>query len=314
MRISTAQMNAVGTNGMGRLQNDLYNLQNQLSTGRRIVTPSDDPIGAAQALRVSAAKGIVEMHQANQVTATNRLTEVEGALGSVEDQLTGIYEKAIAAGNATYTASDRAAIATELQQSLGNLVALANIKDSTGNYMFAGYKGTAEPFTVTGATAPVSHTNPSVSYAGDDGQQRVAIGAGQTIQINMPGSEAFVQVKDITGASTGGSMFDAVQNMIDAVQTGASGAAYNTALANLQGAMDTVSNARTHVGTRMAAVESMATMSDAMRTQYAAQISQIEDLDYAQAISTFTSKQTQLTALQQTFAQTSKMSLFDYIA
>ena len=314
MRISTAQMNAVSTSGMGRLQNDLYTLQNQLSTGKRIATPADDPIGAAQAVQVSASKGVVAMHQTNQTTATNRLTEVEGALGSVQDQLSGIFEKAVAAGNATYTASDRAAIATEMQQSLNNLVALANVKDSTGNYMFSGYMGTTEPFTVTGTTAGVSNANPSVAYAGDDGQQKIAIGAGQTVAMNITGSEAFMRIHDSTGTVTGGSMFDAVQNAINAIQAGASGASYTTALSHLQGAMDTVSDARTQVGTRQNSVDSMAAMSESMSAQYAQQLSDIEDLDYTKAISDFTSKQTQLTALQQTFAQVSKLSLFNYIA
>ena len=305
MRISTMQIYNGGTAGIQKLQSDLYSAQNQVSTGRRIVTPKDDPIGAAQALMVTQAGAVNELYLKNQGTADSKLSALDSTLQGVNDELVNIYEKSIAAGNGAYSDSDRKAIAAELTERLDSLVSLANTQDGNGRYVFAGFQSTTKPF-----------SGSPVVYAGDDGQQKLQVTASQYVTTNLSGNDVFMNVVDANGVSTGQSMFQSVQDMITFLNTpgGSAGSpAYTTALSNISASIDNVLRNQATVGARQSSLESMTNTAEDRVVQYAQQLSDIEDLDYAKAITEISQKKLQLDATQATFAKTAQLSLFDYI-
>ncbi|MDE1547160.1 flagellar hook-associated protein FlgL [Dechloromonas agitata] len=305
MRISTMQIYNGGTAGIQKLQSDLYSAQNQVSTGRRIVTPKDDPIGAAQALMVTQAGAVNELYLKNQGTADSKLSALDSTLQGINDELVGIYEKSIAAGNGAYSDSDRKAIAAELTERLDSLISLANTQDGNGRYVFAGFQSTTKPF-----------SGSPVVYAGDDGQQKLQVTASQYVTTNLSGNDVFMNVVDANGVSTGQSMFQSVQDMITFLNTpgGSAGSpAYTTALSNISASIDNVLRNQATVGARQSSLESMTNTAEDRVVQYAQQLSDIEDLDYAKAITEISQKKLQLDATQATFAKTAQLSLFDYI-
>ncbi|MBF1164274.1 MAG: flagellar hook-associated protein FlgL [Dechloromonas agitata] len=305
MRISTMQIYNGGTAGIQKLQSDLYSAQNQVSTGRRIVTPKDDPIGAAQALMVTQAGAVNELYLKNQGTADSKLSALDSTLQGINDELVNIYEKSIAAGNGAYSDSDRKAIAAELTERLDSLISLANTQDGNGRYVFAGFQSTTKPF-----------SGSPVVYAGDDGQQKLQVTASQYVTTNLSGNDVFMNVVDANGVSTGQSMFQSVQDMITFLNTpgGSAGSpAYTTALSNISASIDNVLRNQATVGARQSSLESMTNTAEDRVVQYAQQLSDIEDLDYAKAITEISQKKLQLDATQATFAKTAQLSLFDYI-
>ncbi len=305
MRISTMQIYNGGTAGIQKLQSDLYSAQNQVSTGRRIVTPKDDPIGAAQALMVTQAGAVNELYLKNQGTADSKLSALDSTLQGINDELVNIYEKSIAAGNGAYSDSDRKAIAAELTERLDSLISLANTQDGNGRYVFAGFQSTTKPF-----------SGLPVVYAGDDGQQKLQVTASQYVTTNLSGNDVFMNVVDANGVSTGQSMFQSVQDMITFLNTpgGSAGSpAYTTALSNISASIDNVLRNQATVGARQSSLESMTNTAEDRVVQYAQQLSDIEDLDYAKAITEISQKKLQLDATQATFAKTAQLSLFDYI-
>ncbi len=305
MRISTMQIYNGGTAGIQKLQSDLYSAQNQVSTRRRIVTPKDDPIGAAQALMVTQAGAVNELYLKNQGTADSKLSALDSTLQGINDELVGIYEKSIAAGNGAYSDSDRKAIAAELTERLDSLISLANTQDGNGRYVFAGFQSTTKPF-----------SGSPVVYAGDDGQQKLQVTASQYVTTNLSGNDVFMNVVDANGVSTGQSMFQSVQDMITFLNTpgGSAGSpAYTTALSNISASIDNVLRNQATVGARQSSLESMTNTAEDRVVQYAQQLSDIEDLDYAKAITEISQKKLQLDATQATFAKTAQLSLFDYI-
>lgn len=305
MRISTMQMYNGGTSGIQKLQSDLYSVQNQVSTGRRIVTPKDDPIGAAQALMVTQSSAVNDLYLKNQGTADSKLSALDSTLQGINDELVSIYEKSVAAGNGAYSDADRQAIAAELTQRLDSLISLANTQDGNGRYVFAGFESTTQPF-----------SGSPVTYAGDDGQQKLQVTASQFVTTNLSGNEVFVNIKDANGVSTGKTMFAAVQDMIDFLNTPggtASAAAYSSALSNINASIDTVLRNQATVGARESSLENLTNTAEDRSVQYAQQLSDIEDLDYAKAITEISQKKLQLDAAQATFAATSQLSLFDHI-
>ena len=305
MRISTMQIYNGGTAGIQNLQSDLYSAQNQVSTGRRIVTPKDDPIGAAQALMVTQARAVNELYLKNQGAADSKLSALDSTLQGINEELVNIYEKSIAAGNGAYSDSPRKAIAAELTERLDSLVSLANTQDGNGRYVFAGFQSTTTPF-----------SGSPVTYAGDDGQQKLQVTASQFVTTNLSGNDVFVNVVDANGVSTGQSMFQSVQDMITFLNTpgGSAGSpAYTDALKNISASIDNVLRNQATVGARQSSLESMSNTAEDRKVQYAQQLSAIEDLDYAKAITEISQKKLQLEATQATFAKTAQLSLFSYI-
>lgn len=316
MRVSSNQMYSSGISGIQRLQSDLYTLQNQVDTGRRIVTPKDDPVGSAQALVVTQSSSVNDLYIKNQGTATTKLSALDSTLDGVGKELQNIYDKALAAGNGSYSDSERAAVAAELQARLGTLVQLANTQDGTGRYVFSGFQSTTQPFAVSANTSPYSLGNTHIAYSGDDGVQNLQVGAATTVATSTPGSEVFMRIRDSSGNVTGRSVFDAVKNMVDFLKTpgaSASSTTYKTALSDIDSAMSSVSRVRATVGASLSSLETMGDTAADRKLQYKEQLSNLEDLDYAKALSDVSQKKLQLEASQATFAATAKLSLFDHI-
>ncbi|UCV08877.1 flagellar hook-associated protein FlgL [Dechloromonas denitrificans] len=319
MRISTSMIFNNGTNGIQNLQSDWYKLQNQMSTGRRILSPADDPIGASEALLVSQSQGVNQQFLDNQATARSQLNYVETTLGSVTDNMLSIVELASDAGNTTYSAAQRSMVAEELKQRMSSLIGLANTRDGTGLYIFSGYQSTTEPFQInTAAAAGVAHSlgaNTYVNYSGDAGKTELQVSASKTMATAESGLDAFVQVKDAQGVVTTKSLFDGVQNMVEILDGTRpyTTADYTQALKDINSSLNHVATVRASVGARLNALDSLTSAGEDVGVLYDTRLSELQDLDYTKAISDFSRVQMQLEAAQLTFKQTSQMSLFNIL-
>ena len=319
MRVSTSQVFNSGTAGIQSRQFDLFKTQQQLSTGRRVLSPEDDPIASAQALQVSQSQGVNKQFLDNLGEATSKLNLLDATLGGVEDELQAVFERAVQAGNATYSPAQRGMLAEELKQRLQSLIGLANKQDGTGLYIFAGFQSATKPFAVDpGATPPHAlATGTHVAYAGDGGNEALQISASRVINTSENGFDVFMQVRNAQGEVTGRSMFDSLKNMIDILDP-ASGvpfttAAYGQALDDTSAAIAHLSTVRASVGARLQSMESMTTSAEESGFLYDVRLSELVDLDYTEAISRLSRYQLQLEAAQLSFKQTSQLSLFNIL-
>ncbi|HEX5124178.1 MAG TPA: flagellar hook-associated protein FlgL, partial [Rhodanobacteraceae bacterium] len=185
MRISTFWMQQSAVNAMLDQQAQVSHTQLEVSTGRRILSPSDDPAGASRALGLTHASAQNDQYQRNIDSANSRLGNEDQTLSSVSDLLDRVRTLALEGQNGTLDSGDRKNIATEIRQRLSQLVALANTKDANGEYIFAGNATKTQPF-VQGAGG--------VTYAGDQGQRAIGIAPGQTIATGDPGSDVFQNI------------------------------------------------------------------------------------------------------------------------
>jgi len=118
----------------------------QVSTGKRVTKPSDDPIAASQALNILQTQTKDAQYAMAQSFAGQSLSNEENALGNVSDNLQSALTQIIYGTTGTLNDDDRAVIATQLQNIRDQLVNLANTQDSNGRYIFAGYKTQQPPF------------------------------------------------------------------------------------------------------------------------------------------------------------------------
>lgn len=187
MRISTSQMYDSSALSMSRTQSELYKLQNQLSSGRRILTPADDPVATAQALQLTQSREVNAQYIENQGAATSQLGLVDSQLSSLTDLLQSVRERAVQAGNTVLSNSDRQAIATEIEARFGELMGIANSQNGAGDYLFSGYQGGTRPFALNGVGV--------VAYSGDDGQRLLQVSESRQMAVNVAGSDLFMNAR-----------------------------------------------------------------------------------------------------------------------
>lgn len=196
MRISTTSIYEAGATRLSDLQSALMKTQQQLSSNRRVLTPADDPVAAAQALDVTQAQSVNSQYGVNRQSAKSSLNMVESAMGGMTLLLQDVRTLAVSAGNtATLSDSDRKAIAAQISERLDELISFANSSDGKGNYLFSGYQTATQPFTktVTGA-----------QYNGDQGERLLQVGASRQLAISEPGDAVFNGIKTILTAAVAG--------------------------------------------------------------------------------------------------------------
>jgi flagellar hook-associated protein 3 FlgL len=304
MRIST---NTIYQNGISRisdLQSEQSKLQQQISTGRRILTPADDPVGASHALEIQQAQSVNSQYAANRVAAQRNLGIEESTLSSVTDLIVSVQSTMVSAGNAALSDTERGYLATQLQGSLDELIGLANSKDGAGAYMFAGYQTATQPFvkTITGA-----------QYLGDAGQRLVQVDASRQMAVADTGDSVF--------QGNGQDVFKTMTDLITLLQTPTPTPADKAALTaglvaadtGMQAALDSVLTTRAMVGSRLNELDALDVFGQSRDLQYAQTLSETQDLDYAKALSQVSQQQTILTAAQKSFVAITSLSLFDFI-
>ncbi len=191
MRISTATLFKEGVGNMSQLQVNLAKTQAQISTGRRIVNPADDPAAAARATELNQADAANTQYAANRTAATNTLSLSESILASVTTLLQDARTLAVQAGTATVNQSDRASIASDLSGRLQELIGLANSTDGVGNYLFSGAQGKIQPFVGSAG---------SVNYQGDDVQRLIQAAPSRQIASTDTGADIFMRIRNGNGS------------------------------------------------------------------------------------------------------------------
>ncbi|WP_396587225.1 flagellar hook-associated protein FlgL [Bermanella sp. R86510] len=187
MRISTMQQFNSGVRAILNNQESTQRTQQQISTGRRVLTPADDPIAATQILQLQQDISLRDQYEKNITSARNKLELEESTLGGVIENIERIRELTVDAGNGSLSKEDRGFIAAELEERLDALVDQMNTKDASNTYIFAGFKGETIPFE--------ERQGGGVVYKGDDGQRFLEISNSTKVQTNDTGKKIFTDIQ-----------------------------------------------------------------------------------------------------------------------
>lgn len=192
MRISTSQTYNSALNSMLDQQSRLNETQLKLSEGKRILNPSDDPIGSGIALNLRQQIESAKQFSKNGQTAQTSLEITESSLANVTDILNRIRELVLQGSNGTLSYADRDSLATEIERRYDELLGIANTQLADGKYIFAGFRSGVEPFTKDIAG--------NVVYNGDQGKHLVDVNSSVTVQSNLSGSEVFAEIPTGNGS------------------------------------------------------------------------------------------------------------------
>ncbi|KAB2839164.1 MAG: flagellar hook-associated protein 3 [Burkholderiales bacterium] len=402
MRISSMSVYDSGTRSMLEQQTALMKTQQQVATGRRITVPSDDPVAAARALVVSQSEAMNLQFGVNRDAAKAALGLADSVLDSVGLVIQDIRGMAIEAGDGILSNADRQTLATAMQGRFNELLGLANSRDGSGNYMFAGFQVSTQPFVPSGGV---------VNYNGDDGALELQVAASRQMGVTFSGRDVFERIRTGNGVFTTGaaggntgtgtinpgsvvnaslltgqnyaivfsvvggvttydvintttattlstgnpytpnaaitvdgmqvqiegapangdqftlapsanqSLFTTISDLITALQTPTSAPTYSAplvnalgrAVTNLDQALDNVLKYRANEGAKLNEVDSLDNTGEALNIQFKQQLSELQDIDYAEAISKLTRQQAFLEAAQKSFIKVVNNKLFDYI-
>jgi flagellar hook-associated protein 3 FlgL len=302
MRIGTAFAQQIAIDAIGERQARLLEGQEQLSSGKRISKPSDDPVAAAEAERMRSRESRIEAEKRTTVFARQMLGNAESTLGDADVLLQSAREALLAATNPTLGPADRGIYAAQLRQTREQLLSVANRPDGAGGFVFGGQGTPAAPIAADGTT-----------YAPQAGTQQ--LGQEMVSSVSLDGRQNFTAVRTATGTE---SVFAGIDAAIAALEAPGNSAAGVGPI--LRGVVDTVdrtverlSVSRTMVGERLRALDAHEQALESGSIELQARLSELVDLDFAKGVSAMVQNQTTLEAAMKSYAQIARLTLFDYI-
>lgn len=191
MRISTLTMYEQSMSSMNRQQSGFMHVGLQLSSGRRVVNPSDDPQAASRAVQVAQAQAVTQQYTDARVAARNALSQEESVLNSISDAVASAKTLIIQAASDTLSDADRASVASELRGVYETVIGQANVTDGNGRYLFGGYKDASAPF--------VRRPDGTVEYVGDTQTRHQQVDASRLMPVADNGATLFQSVPSGAG-------------------------------------------------------------------------------------------------------------------
>lgn len=189
MRISTGQLYERSIRAVLNNQADLSDIQQQLSSGKKLLRPSDDPVGAAQVIRLTEDIQLLTQYKKNNNLLVNSLEQEETVLSSVNSAMDRARVLMIQSGNGIVGTEDRKAIAIEIGQIRDQIFDLMNSRNPEGEYIFAGFESGSPAFSFN-----PSATGDKYSFEGDEGENEIQVSETISLQVNNSGRHVFEDV------------------------------------------------------------------------------------------------------------------------
>lgn len=327
IRMSTAQMYSTGMNNTLQSYSRLNQVNNQMATGKRMLTPADDPVAAAQTLNTKARMGVVQQYNRNIDFADKNLSLTESVLDQTESSLIRLKELAIQLGSGQWSDEQIKASGLEAKEILSHLQGLVNTRNESNEYLFAGSQANQKAY--DGNT-----------FQGDRIERDAQVGDDTFIKMLTSGARAFegldgLQMVDADGelvdwndaTATGnaevpagelGNLLGVIQYFVNATGNGTPADvidqdAIKASIDNIDIAFEQVSKTRSQVGARQNTLDAIKSSNQDFELFAKQSISELEDLDYGDAYVRLQASYMSYQAGMQTMGRISGLSLFNYI-
>lgn len=292
MRISTYYGNTQSVDTIDTSYEKYVKLGNEVSSGKRLQNPSDDPAGQTSVLNMSSAKTMLTQYNANIDRAKTDLNSADSALSDIYSIANKAYTMALADSNSDVSQTTRNSDANTLQNYMNQLVSLGNTVGSQGQYLFAGQKTNAKPYTVTAG---------ALTYNGDTNDTQVSAGPNQKVTTTVQASAII------------SSLYSAMQAMKNHLQTGDVTSLSTTDVSSTTSLRDQITSLRSDVGSRVQMCTTLSDINTRRSDAITAAVSKIQDADTTQVITDYQAAQTTYQAALQVAGQGYKLSLLNYL-
>ena len=293
MRVSERFLSEAALRHMLDSMQRMGKYQDQISSGKRIRRPEDDPVAVARALNFRSGLASVAQSLRNIDASTNWLNATDTALQSLVDVTQQAQRLTLAGANDALSQDERQALASQVEELFEQLVQIGNSRYQ-GRYLFSGFKTDTAPFSVDGQ--PPSQVN----YHGDQGQMVHEIEPGITMTVNLIGEDVFMD------------LFSTLISLRDALRTG-SGEDIAPFKDDLDAALTSALDTRAALGAKINRLQNTTTRLHEVETDLAGFLSQAEDLDIAEAILKFSAEEYTYQAALAVNARILRTSLIDFL-
>jgi flagellar hook-associated protein 3 FlgL len=273
---------------LGNISEELNKANEVASTGKRINTLSDDPVGLTQSLNIQSSLANITQMQRNIDYGQSWLNASESALTNVSNILSDTKALCVQMASGTVGATQRSAAAATVQNNLDEIVSLANT-NVTGNYIFAGSKTDTEPFDQDG------------TYYGDNTAFSIKISKNASIEIGSDGQAVF------------GTLFTTLSDLKTALQNNDVGGIQD-AMGKLDDNMNDISATISDIGSKTDRMDIKKNIFQDLNLSDTTRLSNIEDADMAQAIMDVSSAQLTYQAALSSSSKVMSLSLVDYLS
>lgn len=303
MRVTNQLQNQMLTVSISKNQSAVYKLQQQISSGNRMEVASDDPQSWATAARLHRFDSDLSLYETNATQMDSRLSSMDLSLQSMGDILQSASELAVRGSQGTMNLSDRTILGEQADQYLEELVAQSNTKFD-GKYIFGGIQSSTESFTVT---RDADGRIDSVSYAGSEDVAEVDVGNGESMGLQMAGGgNNGVLISDETNA------FDALITMRDRLLNGEN-LTETDSQQLVDDAFGQILVGRTVAGAQMERLTVLSSFRDQQMVQVQEQISDVESVDVAEAVTELSAKNIAYEAALAMSSKVMDISLLNYL-
>jgi flagellar hook-associated protein 3 FlgL len=282
-------------------QQRLNEVQTQLATGKKINNPSYAPDQASTLRRLSTVIAQQESYKKNLSSLTERLENQDTTLQNVSSMMIRLRELSVQYANGTLGGEQRRIAAIEVRGVRDQILSLANSKDANGLGLFNGSRVMTDAFNANG------------DYQGDQTSNDVPVGDSRAVSNRRSGSDVFTSViRNSGGTDQAIGFFRVIDDLALALETNKP-ADVQRGIGELAQLHQGVSLAQADVGSDLNVVEAQSNVIDEQLLRLKGLESDLQDLDYAEAITRMQKQMMSLEAAQNSFAKLSRLSLFEYI-
>ncbi|MFQ3235297.1 MAG: flagellar hook-associated protein 3 FlgL [Paraglaciecola sp.] len=189
MRISTGQLYDRSIRSVLENQGDLSDVQRQLASGKKLLRPSDDPVGAAQVIRLTEEIELIGQYKKNNNLLTGSLEQEETILRNITGSVNRARQLMLQSGNGIISVDDRKAIGNEIGQIRDQVFDAMNSQSANGEYIFAGFQSATPAFSYDPGA-----TNNKYAFEGDEGVNEIQVSNSMSLAVNNSGKAVFEDV------------------------------------------------------------------------------------------------------------------------
>ncbi len=268
-------------------------LQNQITSGKRVNRPSDDPTAAWRGVRLRQDSAANTQYLRNMDDARAWLDTTDSALDGVQSTLAKIRELAVQTANDTYNATDRAEVSHQVNEMREHLMALLNSTNHAGQYVFSGMRTSTPAFTKDIAG--------NVLYQGDSSSIFREIGPGTTLAVNSFGDSFVTMFSDVN---------DLAHELVD---PHGSSAKIALAIDKIDQSVEQVLNTRSDVGAKLVRIDFASDRLNNQQIEIGRIQSTNEDVDLADVLSKLTTQQSVYRITLEAAGRVMPYSLMDFL-
>ncbi|WP_432407091.1 flagellar hook-associated protein FlgL [Wukongibacter sp. M2B1] len=269
--------NMIASNTLRNLNRNLSRLDKrntQLSTGKRINKPSDDPIGTSRALRLRSDVSQIEQYKKNTDAAISWLNITESATKDLYNIIHKAKELAVQGASETYSQNDRNTIADEMEQLRDQIIQLGN-STYTGRYIFSGFQTDEKTFNADGR---YNITTTSVQ------NKKYQVSVGEEIEVGVFGTDLFGKPDSSSSPANKAQIisdFDkAIQGLTDPMKS----SQISTFISDIEGHLNNVLSVTSEIGAKTNRLELVQNRLEQNNLDFTDLLSENEDVDMAETI------------------------------